>query len=145
VTLLDQLRERRDTARRSAEQILIRATDEQRDLTSDELAEHREHVTAEREAADEADRVRDDQIAELRATAARRTGPPAPRGPVLTREQNVEDWARTRGLIPDDQPLSFDRYRQGPGLPRRPDRRPTCSTGPDRAADAPRPGSASSE
>jgi HK97 family phage major capsid protein len=113
VTLLDQLRERRDTARQTAEQILTRAADEQRDLTPDELAEHRQHVTAEREAADEADRVRDEQIAELRATTARRTGPPAPRGPVLTREQNVEDWARTRGLIPDDQQLSFDRYLRG--------------------------------
>ena len=72
-TLLDQLRQRRDTARQSAEQILTRASDEQRDLTPDELAEHRQQVTAEREAADEADRVRDEQIAELRATAARRT------------------------------------------------------------------------
>jgi integrase len=70
-------------------------------------------VTAEREAADEADRVRDEQIAELRATPARRTGLPAPRGPVLSHEQSVEDWARTRGLIPDDQPLSFDRYLKG--------------------------------
>jgi HK97 family phage major capsid protein len=113
-TRLDQLRHRRDTARQAAEQILTRAADEQRDLTPDELAEHRQQVTAEREAADVADRIRDEQIAELRATAARRTGPPAPRGPVLTREQNVEDWARTRGLIPDDQPLSFDRYLKGP-------------------------------
>jgi HK97 family phage major capsid protein len=113
VTLLEQLRQRRDTARQSAEQILSRAADEQRDLTDDELAQHRQQVTAEREAADEADRIRGDQIAELRATAARRTGPPAPRGPVLTREQNVEDWARTRGMIPDDQPLSFDRYLRG--------------------------------
>jgi hypothetical protein len=32
---------------------------------------------------------------------------------VLTREQSVEDWARTRGLMPDDQPLSFDRYLKG--------------------------------
>ena len=92
---------------------MTRAADEQRDLSPDELAEHRPHVMAEREAADEADRVRDDQIAELRATAARRTGPPAPRGPVLTREQSVEDWARTRGLMPDEQPLSFDRYLKG--------------------------------
>src|SRR5215212_12062650 len=113
LTLLDQLRQRRDTARQAAEQILIRAADEQRDLSPDELADLRQQVTAEREAADEAGRVRDEQIAELRATAARRTGPPAARGPVLTREQNVEDWARTRGLIPDDQPLSFDRYLKG--------------------------------
>ncbi len=32
---------------------------------------------------------------------------------MLTREQNVEDWARTRGLIPEDQQLSFDRYLRG--------------------------------
>jgi hypothetical protein len=51
VTLLDQLRERRDTARQAAEQTLTRAADAQRDLTPDELAEHRQHVVAEREAA----------------------------------------------------------------------------------------------
>ena len=81
MTLLEQLRERRDTARQAAEQILTRAADEQRDLTPDELAEHRQHVTAERETADEADRVRDEQIAELRARTARNGG-----RPVLTRE-----------------------------------------------------------
>jgi hypothetical protein len=113
LSLLDQLRDRRDTARKAAEQILTRAADEGRDLTPDELAEHRQHVIAEREAADEADRVRDEQIAELRATTARRTGPPPTRGPVLTRAQSVEDWARTRGLIPDEEPLSFDRYLRG--------------------------------
>ena len=32
---------------------------------------------------------------------------------MLIREQSVEDWARTRGLIPSDQPLSFDRYLKG--------------------------------
>ena len=62
--------------RQAAEQIVTRAADGQRDLTADELAEHRQHVTAEREAADEADRVRDGAgVAELRATAARRTAP----------------------------------------------------------------------
>jgi hypothetical protein len=72
LTLLDQLRQRRETARQAAEQILTHAADEQRHLTGDELAEHRQQVIAEREAADEADRLRDEQIAELRATAARR-------------------------------------------------------------------------
>ena len=87
LTLLEQLRERRDNARQAAEQILTRAADEQRDLTADELAEHRQQVTAEREAADEADRVRDEQIAELRATTAQRSDPPEPTGPVLTRSR----------------------------------------------------------
>ena len=44
MTLLEQLRQRRDTARQAAEQILTRAADEQRDLTPDELAEHRQQV-----------------------------------------------------------------------------------------------------
>jgi HK97 family phage major capsid protein len=74
-TLIDQLRQRRDTAREAAETILTRAADEGRDLTGDELAEHRQHVIAEREAADEADRLRDEQIAELRAGAARHNRP----------------------------------------------------------------------
>jgi HK97 family phage major capsid protein len=78
--LLDQLRQRRDTAREAAETILTRAADDGRDLTPDELAEHRQHVIAEREAADEADRLRDEQIAELRAGAARNGRP------VLSRE-----------------------------------------------------------
>jgi hypothetical protein len=73
--LLDQLRQRRDAARESAEQILTRAADDGRDLTADELAEHRQHVVAEREAADEADRIRDEQIAELRAGVARNGRP----------------------------------------------------------------------
>jgi HK97 family phage major capsid protein len=73
--LLDQLRQRRDTAREAAETILTRAADDGRDLTPDELAEHRQHVTAEREASDEADRVRDEQLAELRAGVARNGRP----------------------------------------------------------------------
>jgi HK97 family phage major capsid protein len=73
--LLDQLRQRRDTAREAAETILTRAADEGRDLTGDELVEHAQHVTAEREAADEADRIRDEQIAELRAGVARNGRP----------------------------------------------------------------------
>jgi HK97 family phage major capsid protein len=73
--LLDQLRQRRDTAREAAEAILTRAADEGRDLDAEELAEHRQHVIAEREAADEADRIRDEQIAELRAGVARNGRP----------------------------------------------------------------------
>jgi len=77
---MDRLRERRTQARTSADEILTRAAEEQRDLSPDELADHNRHVTEEREAADELDQRRDEQIAELRAGAARRNG-----GPVLTR------------------------------------------------------------
>ena len=80
-SLVDRLREQRTTARTVADEILTRAADDGRDLTPDELAEHRQHVIAEREAADELDAHRDQQIAELRAGAARNGA-----RPVLSRE-----------------------------------------------------------
>src|SRR5215213_1531799 len=80
-SLVDRLREQRTTARTVADEILTRAADDGRDLSPDELAEHRQHVTAEREAADELDAHRDQQIAELRAGAARNGA-----RPVLSRE-----------------------------------------------------------
>jgi len=81
VSLLDELRTRRSEARTAADQLLTRAAGEERDLDPGELAEHARHVAEEREASDELDRIRDEQIAELRAGAARHNG-----GPVLTRE-----------------------------------------------------------
>jgi HK97 family phage major capsid protein len=80
VTLPERVRERRDSARQAAAEILTRAASDGRDLTGDDLAEHQRHVDAEREAADELDRLRDEQIAELRAGTARAGG-----RPVLTR------------------------------------------------------------
>jgi len=80
VTLPERVRERRDSARQAAAEILTRAANDGRDLTPDDLAEHQRHVDAEREAADELDRLRDEQIAELRAGSARAGG-----RPVLTR------------------------------------------------------------
>ena len=73
-TLVERLREQRAAARAAADEILTRAADDGRDLTCDELAEHRQHVVAEREAADELEAHRDSQIAELRAGAARNGG-----------------------------------------------------------------------
>jgi HK97 family phage major capsid protein len=114
-TLTERLVERRTAARTAADEILTRAQTEDRDLSGDELAEHARHVADERTASDELEQLRDEQVAELRAAAARQPAPPAPaRGPVLTREQSVESWAHTRGLIkPDEPPLSFDRYLRG--------------------------------
>jgi HK97 family phage major capsid protein len=80
VTLLDQLKERRATARTSGDEILTRAASEGREPTPDELAEYQVHVTAEREAADAMEQERDRQLAEVRAMATRG------RGPTLTRE-----------------------------------------------------------
>jgi HK97 family phage major capsid protein len=80
-SVIERLREQRTSARDAADQILTRAAEEQRDLSPDEIAEHRLHVIAEREAADELERARDAQIAELRAAGARNGG-----RQVLTRE-----------------------------------------------------------
>jgi HK97 family phage major capsid protein len=70
-TLTEQLVERRTTARQAADEILQRAADESRDLSPDELAEHRAHIVAEREASDELAATHDRAIADLRAGAAR--------------------------------------------------------------------------
>jgi hypothetical protein len=80
-SVIERLRDQRTAARDAADQILTRAAEEQRDLNPDEIAEHRQHVLAEREAADELERARDAQIAELRAAGARNGG-----RQVLTRE-----------------------------------------------------------
>jgi HK97 family phage major capsid protein len=80
-SVIERLREQRTSARDAADQILTRAAEEQRDLNPDEIAEHRLHVIAEREAVDELERARDTQIAELRAAGARNGG-----RQVLTRE-----------------------------------------------------------
>lgn len=118
LTVAERIRERRESARTAAEEILTRAADDGRDLTADELVEHRQQLDAERAAADELDRLRDEQIAELRAAATRAPGGPSapPREPVLAREDSMHSWAQARGLFgesgPDRQP-SFDRYLRG--------------------------------
>ena len=72
----DRLEDRRATARTEAEAILARAAEQSRDLTSDELAEHGHRVAEEREAADEITRHLGEQISDLRASVANRTGAP---------------------------------------------------------------------
>jgi HK97 family phage major capsid protein len=101
-SVIERLREQRTTARDAADQILTRAADDGRDLTPDELAEHRQHVIAEREAADELERARDEQIAELRAGAARNGG-----RPVLSR-QNAEIARAFRSAIYAKNPAPIE-------------------------------------
>jgi HK97 family phage major capsid protein len=117
LSLLEDLRDQRATARAAQDAILERAAADPagpRDLTGDELAEHGRQVAAEREAADAMDAERDRQLAEIRAAATRRPGPQTPREPVLTREQSVYDWLQARGRFDQaDEPLSFDRYLRG--------------------------------
>jgi HK97 family phage major capsid protein len=102
--LTDRLREQRNTARTTADEILTRASSEERDLTTAELADHRDAVDAEREAADELDRIRDDQIADLRASTARNGG-----RQVLSR-QSAETARAFRSAIFSKNPAPIEVY-----------------------------------
>jgi HK97 family phage major capsid protein len=115
VALLDELRQRRSTAREASDAILHRAAAEQRDLTADELADYQARIVEAREADDAIEAQHDRELAELRAAATRRpAGPAVPHEPVLTREQSFEGWCAQRGLFePPAERLSFDRYLRG--------------------------------
>ncbi len=69
--LLEQLRTRRTETRKQADALLERATTETRDLTPEEAAEFAKFVAAERDLDSQLDKIRDDEIRELRAAAAR--------------------------------------------------------------------------
>jgi HK97 family phage major capsid protein len=103
VTLLEQLRDQRGTARAAADEILTRAAAEGRDLTAEEFAEHTRQVTAEREAADSMEAERDRQLAEVRAMATRG------RGQVLTREA-AETARQFRAAIFAKNPAPIEVY-----------------------------------
>jgi HK97 family phage major capsid protein len=114
--LLEELQTRRAAARTAADEVLTRAAEAGRDLTADELADYRRHVGAERDVADEIERRTAEDVAELRAAAARRPGSPLPQEPVLTREQSVHGWLQQRGAFEghqDAEHASFDRYLRG--------------------------------
>src|SRR5215211_2156684 len=101
MALLDQLRQRRDTARQAAEEILERASTEGRDLTPEEFVQHREQVQADHDASDEIDRLRDQQISDLRAAQARNGRP------VLSR-QNAEIARAFRSAIYSKNPAPIE-------------------------------------
>jgi HK97 family phage major capsid protein len=71
LSVIQDLQERRREARASADQLLTRASDEERDLSADELGEYRTHVVEEREVEERIEQLRDDEVRELRAQSAR--------------------------------------------------------------------------
>jgi HK97 family phage major capsid protein len=105
VTLLDQLKERRATARAEGDQILTRAAQEDRDPSPEELATYQAQVVAEREAADALEAERDRQLAEVRAMATRG------RQPTLTREA-AEVARQFRAAIYSKNPAPIDVYAE---------------------------------
>ena len=103
MTLLEQLKDRRATARAAGDEILTRASTEGREPSPDELAEYQAHVTAEREAADAMETERDRQLAEVRAMATRN------RQPTLSR-QAAETARAFRSAIFSKNPAPIDVY-----------------------------------
>jgi HK97 family phage major capsid protein len=102
VTLLEQLKDQRATARAAGDEILTRAAAEARDPSPDELAQYQAHVTAEREAADAMEAERDRQLAEVRAMATRG------RGPALTRaEADLARQFRAAIFAKSPQPIEI--------------------------------------
>jgi HK97 family phage major capsid protein len=116
LSLLDQLREKRGTARAAADEILTRSAESGEPLSVEDAAAHARAVADATEAADAIEAQLAEQVAELRAGAARRhpVGPTSD-SPVLTREQSVDSWCRTRGLYTADDAddASFDRWLRG--------------------------------
>jgi HK97 family phage major capsid protein len=103
VTLLEQLKDQRATARAAGDEILIRAATEGREPSPDELAEYQAHVVAEREAADRLEAERDRQLAEVRAMATRG------RTPTLSR-QAAETASAFRSAIFSKNPAPIEVY-----------------------------------
>ena len=102
MTLLEQLKDQRATARAAGDEILTRAAAEARDPSPDELAQYQAHVTAEREAADAMEAERDRQLAEVRAMATRG------RGPALTRaEADLARQFRAAIFAKSPQPIEI--------------------------------------
>jgi HK97 family phage major capsid protein len=106
-TLLDELRERRTAARDAADQVLERAAEQSRDLTSDELAAYQARVVEQREADDAIEAEHERQLAEARAAAR------GNRGPVLSRA--ALDTARAfRSAIYAKNPAPIEVYSDLP-------------------------------
>ncbi|MDP9328030.1 MAG: hypothetical protein M3P10_07470 [Actinomycetota bacterium] len=68
---IHDLRAKRDEVRDAADQILTRASTEERDLTADEAADHQTRTAEVRELDDEIEGLLETQIAETRAAATR--------------------------------------------------------------------------
>jgi hypothetical protein len=144
---LEDLRAKRDEARKAADEILTRSAEEERDLTSDESAQHRDVVGQLRDLDDEIERLLEAEVAEVRAKTTREpevetrtlAGEILKRGwdlkknpsvtipaeelvgsTVETRAQSlpaVSSWARLPGVI---VPLGMDDRFLFPNLPTAP-------------------------
>jgi hypothetical protein len=68
---LEDLRKKREEARAAADQILVRAQEEERDLTTEESADYQARILESREADDAIEQALESQVAEVRAQATR--------------------------------------------------------------------------
>jgi hypothetical protein len=137
---LDQLRKKREELRASADEILTRSAEEERDLTSEESAQHRDVVGQLRDLDDEIERILEQEVAEVRAKTTRepevetrtlageilKRGWDLKKNPSVTiaadelvesRAQTlpaVSSWARQPGVL---VPLGMDQRFLFPNLP----------------------------
>jgi HK97 family phage major capsid protein len=103
MTLLDDLRAKRDESRKASDEILTRAAGDGRDLTAEEATSHAGHVRAEREAGDALEKRHSEELAELRASSARSGG-----GSVLTRESaDIARAFRSAIFAKNPAPIEF--------------------------------------
>jgi HK97 family phage major capsid protein len=100
---LDQLRKKREELRAAADEILTRSAQEERDLTLEEAAQHRDRVGELRELDDEIEQHLERQVAEVRAQATRQpdTKSEYPAGEWLIRSLQESGGLQTRALTGD--------------------------------------------
>ena len=95
---------------------MTRSAESGEPLSAEDAAAHARAVADATEAADAIEAHLAEQVAEIRAGAARRhpVGPTSD-SPVPTREQSFDSWCRTRGLYTADDAddASFDRWLRG--------------------------------
>jgi len=100
---LETLRKKREELRASADELLTRSASEERDLTSEEAAQHRDRVGELRELDDEIEQHLERQVAEVRAAAVRKPDEKDefPAGTWLIRSLQESGGLQTRGLTGD--------------------------------------------
>jgi HK97 family phage major capsid protein len=107
MSVIEELRERRTQARAAADEILVRAQTEERDLSAEELDQYQERVHEEREADERLEQLRDDEIKQLRAAPAREPADSDhPLGEWLTRAISGASGAGA-ALTPSEYPRTF--------------------------------------
>jgi len=108
MAVIDELRDRRREVRTAADDLLTRASGEERDLTAEELEQYQTRVSEEREVQERIEEMRDSEVRELRAGAARQPDQPSehPLGEWLVRAISGASGAGA-AFTPSEFPSTF--------------------------------------